>query len=1190
MGKVFRLYDGGKDGDGWFDIEPYGSDVVAKIPDPSGLVNKVTSIPSPFARIDLVLSAFKHVQKEAGKKGRLGYLDGDTYFHKLVSDTLDVADIFFSNQNFDAKDMEVVTWDRKIHIEKLQNSSAKHKLLGDTLELYFEQDKIPLNLDLQDKFYLLKYKGEAIGGTSPTTLFFTSGNDLSWVGKELGRRGNDRYFDDEYCPLYKRDPFLIIYLASLFKKHPNLIADRDGKENALLSFSVYIGLNLERLKSYDPVTSEQVRLEVGTYYDELKDHVVKGNDNDPITVAGIKLKQRKEESLHVQEHSSFVLQRTIFKTNGLIPLGLQNGYSRNAKYVTDKWNPETEVPAKVVDSRGNKVAYGDRTLPGIQEKHPWVTVSDFLEERIIRLPYKIDSKYFFTGNAEGSNYLLPIKREFFKFYNSDQLLTETVGKSASKLEMFSMNEEGKEGVRVKLRLPIKDGQFVTFERLYLPIGSSASPDELASTGEVIEAELGLAISPFYRITGSPQDAANDNREKNAKDSLDLHYVLLTNASKTARMGGRNDTTLSFFDSEGKKIMRLVNEKEKDIEGVRVFQDSSGMSEIYSIDKAFDIVHFGTDETKGITIPKFKDIEPLSSRGTYHFAIDLGTTYTHVEYVVGDNKKPIEFNISEEESVFIPLHGMKRKVPLLPIAENFPVNIFFPRTIGGDSQFGFPQRSVLLERKDIQRGAQNLRSIVDMHLPLWYGTQPHGTYGSVSANIKWSAQTEKLRHFVENLIFLIRNKVIRNNGSLRGTTISYFYPTSMERGRVKQMKTIMEEAIARFLPGASINEPIPESLGPVKYYMQKEAKVSGERPVVGMDIGGGTVDLVVVGRDENTNKVTSFRFGGNFIMGDGYSEEGYGIKNALVKRFRKGIRDKMEEGGLDRLIATLDEIENTGRSNTIIDFLFSLKENAELRENNVTIDFAASIEKDEELRVVFVLYFGVLFYYMAKWMDALDKEIPKNIVLSGNGSKMIRFTDSIDLELISELAARIFKKVYMDEGKGDVQVKIDTLDPPKVITAKGGLLQDERRQKYEMSVWLGGSINGAMGNEESDKNTMLRTTETAAVLKANTDEEPNPAYKKLVETVPREALKAVEMLKEINKDFNLPNNFRLDPGTLTKAFGMLDEKSLKESLIAGLKMAHKSVGENYDDKIQESPFIYCFIQCFSDIAGSTGLKN
>ena len=62
MAKVFRLHDGTSLKD-WQISAPLNSTNINDIKDPDGATAKkqITSIPSPFARVDLVITAFKTI-------------------------------------------------------------------------------------------------------------------------------------------------------------------------------------------------------------------------------------------------------------------------------------------------------------------------------------------------------------------------------------------------------------------------------------------------------------------------------------------------------------------------------------------------------------------------------------------------------------------------------------------------------------------------------------------------------------------------------------------------------------------------------------------------------------------------------------------------------------------------------------------------------------------------------------------------------------------------------------------------------------------------------------------------------------------------------------------------------------------------------------------------------------------------
>src|SRR5574344_1398023 len=178
MAKVFRLHTGASNTiSNWETSVQLGSMAIDTIPDPIGANDskEITSIPSPFARIDLVKNAFKIVAD--------GNLDGKTIYHKLVSDSLDVGQIFFNIEKY-RNSIEIIVWDRKNEVNNLLNDPVvEHKRLGKTLSTFLVEDSDAYNFAQMGSIYLLNYKPgpnpmNIIGATSPATLFFTSANDL----------------------------------------------------------------------------------------------------------------------------------------------------------------------------------------------------------------------------------------------------------------------------------------------------------------------------------------------------------------------------------------------------------------------------------------------------------------------------------------------------------------------------------------------------------------------------------------------------------------------------------------------------------------------------------------------------------------------------------------------------------------------------------------------------------------------------------------------------------------------------------------------------------------------------------------------------------------------------------------------------------------------------------------------------
>ena len=112
----------------------------------------------------------------------------------MVSDSLDVAEIFFNINKFKGK-IEVITWDPSLMLEELNNSGIQgHRYLADALSKYMKSDSRTYNFEALKNIYLLNYvqgpdELNIIGATSPATMFFCNANDLSYI--------NDIFFGED---------------------------------------------------------------------------------------------------------------------------------------------------------------------------------------------------------------------------------------------------------------------------------------------------------------------------------------------------------------------------------------------------------------------------------------------------------------------------------------------------------------------------------------------------------------------------------------------------------------------------------------------------------------------------------------------------------------------------------------------------------------------------------------------------------------------------------------------------------------------------------------------------------------------------------------------------------------------------------------------------------------------------------
>lgn len=468
MSKIFRLGEGSNTYTDWNGSPsfPYNSNNRKKIQDPDGATAKkeITSIPSPFARIDLVKNAFREVCESK-------ILDGQTIFHKMVSDAFDIGEIFFNIERYSDK-VEIITWHSRECIKEMMNSTLKgHKYLGNVLKKYLEADAKAYNFASMQNIYVLNYKKgkkelNIIGATSPATMFFSNANDLSYLSDELSFE-KDKPFDTNYNPLYKRDP---LYVKSLFlfrKLYPKFAS-------VFPELNDYFNLTFQNLTQ--ELRDEIRKIGVNNTGDYSSISVTHGAQNDIVEVLGQKL--FKLNGTTSVENSDFLIDSTKCDEQILVlPIDRGNTYS-DLVYVTEKWGDQKF--AQAYDER----EIADRTLPSRGDKLPYLTISDFLEPQIIRVPYLLNEEEFYTAhnrkNGEEATFLLPLKPLFFKYFSVEDVI---------KNQMISVSTISKSSAEVILRIPIrskKQRKYVEYTRSYYDSGED--PDVLNNKGTVCEME------------------------------------------------------------------------------------------------------------------------------------------------------------------------------------------------------------------------------------------------------------------------------------------------------------------------------------------------------------------------------------------------------------------------------------------------------------------------------------------------------------------------------------------------------------------------------------------------------------------------------------------------------------------------------------------------------------------------------
>ena len=491
MSKIFRLYEGGTDVyEGWNNSPtfPYNSTSreTIKNPDGASAKNEITSIPSPFARIDLIKTAFKEVCKND-----IRGLSGNTIFHKMVSDTLDVAEIFFNIDKFNGI-VEVINWDASQMISELEQSNSEgHRYLADALIKYMKLGANASNWEKMKNIYLLNYVNgpdfiNIIGATSPTTLFFSNSNDLSYVKNIYFK--NDCPFDNDYKPLYDRDFDFIMSLFLFRNTTPNFARMFPEVED-------YLSLTLKAIQ--DPNKKQQLR---NLSSADLKNYEAISVGGNLVEVLGFNL-LKKKSGISVSQ-SAFAIKSTKIITNPplVLPIEAGNKYSE-LQYTVGTWGNINVAPYKTEEEDLSK-----RKLPFEGSTYPYLTISDFMEDILIRVPYTLNTQCYFNGNIstdkENNTYLLPLTPRFFDFFTVEDLM----GEMANGEKMFEMELIAGGSIKTVLRIPIigdNRTDYIQYSRIYYN-GRKPNVTEMVNDGGIVEFSFTGFIMPLISFNNPEQ--------------------------------------------------------------------------------------------------------------------------------------------------------------------------------------------------------------------------------------------------------------------------------------------------------------------------------------------------------------------------------------------------------------------------------------------------------------------------------------------------------------------------------------------------------------------------------------------------------------------------------------------------------------------------------------------------------------
>ncbi len=1107
----------------------YSDQEIELVKDPEGgaVTTLPTAIPSPFARMDLVKTAFQNISKTTELKA---YKDNDgnviasQYDEKLVSYCLDLAEILFNYDSLRDR-INIIVWDKDTDLQNNNNQDEGHRRFLDTLKLYLDQDEEAYNFDSLTRLYLIQYDHAIIGCTSPVTLFFTTANEENLP--QIHLTNNYETFSNNYKPLYERDPEFQKYLHLLFASYPILV-------QRLESVNEYLRKSLERTPNM--LRQEIQRLINNQPQKNLNQYAEldTGPAGNVVEVLGVSLRKRRaEDMVRAVQDSDFVIRATQ-NIPAPKPLVLQNNFNRDFRYINGNWDRNTQVP--YLDPQ----PLDQRTLPNSQVRYPYLTVSDFLEPYLIRLVYPINCDKFFDGNLRvevGNNnkhYLLPLKKEFFNYFNSDDLVN-----GGNNLPQIQMVQGTGGSVKVTLRIPIqRNNEYITFERTYY---DGRQPDEFRNEGAVIELQFGVTIFPFIKLN-------NPNlRPFYRVQLIDRNIGQLRNTR----------CELRFFSNE--------NQREVESTCRNRSRKPDASSHYYVLNQEFDYIQFQNSfapGVSGIIIPKWRECHQGNTQ--FHFAVDFGTTNTHIEYKVGNNA-PQPFNITNDDMQIATLfHPTKTGEDFggtgaIAIRELIDYE-FVPQRIGNNAEYKFPQRTVIAVSNQLNINDQNNSVLADFNIPFVYEKKPERD--KIHSNLKWSEMNaesqQRINAYFEEIMMLLRNKVLLNGGNLAAMRLVWFYPSSMTLGRLAYLEDLWKELFEHYF--GENNPPriysISESLAPFYYYERTGRIQGGEAtPAVSIDIGGGTTDVVIF-QSNAPRYLTSFEFAANAIFGDPYGQR-LGENHGLVRKYLPQYQKLLTENRLEELNQIVMSIIGTNKSDDINSFLFSIERHPRVN-NRDLFSYNRKLSEDTDFKIVFLYFYTAIVYHIAELMKHKGTAFPTEFIFSGNGSRILNIiTPSRDL--LGNLSKKIFEKVYgQNYPYPNLRITIER-EIPKEVTCKGGLMVEN-----QLNV-----------NLEEIKTVFTCLNGVENILYQDLNQERKQKIILYVEGFN-------EFFLQLAQEFNFRNNFNVSARSMD-AFGKHINESIPDNLTRGLTYNSQANQLAGNDKISETLFFFPLTGSISNLS-------
>ncbi|MES2389434.1 MAG: hypothetical protein V4543_15635 [Bacteroidota bacterium] len=926
---------------GWQVSAEIKSEALAEIPQTlnvQGGANKIaTSIPTPFARMYMFETAFEYVTEKG--------IEGNTLYHLLVSDCLDLLDLIYAGA---PDEISFNLWRASSEIEKLRTTGLK--TLADGLETEIKSNKLfRLADDSFDGFSFIYWNNILVGGTSPRTLAFTSPNwreELKSSGRPLPKGSHTTsLFSDEARSLAseKRSNEFRDYIWALVNSKRNTFFA------SLKPFLNYVDKVLGTTHAAEKKTPEALGLSraqagantpLGTGVAEQQVFYYTQNR------ASVEDKVQHESMFKVISLSPKNVEKKPLLDKyfgGRTPLALMDGMSIPGVYVTGQWDQKTRVPNVA------NLPFTERKLPDTSIQYPWIGIDDLLEDTLLVLDYELNTE-FFHADKGASGVLYPVKPLFIELFGSANLL-----------QNFSIRKSGNE-YTVSLGIETEAAP-ISFVRSYSDKGPFKA---------VVLADFVMGIFPFIKI----------------KYNTDLNHNFVMSVSRKLDAG---KISLSFYD----EAMQLLNVPPGIRETENAFADKPEYAfyEILGSVTEFISVNVGNGSSgrSGIIMPKyaFRNRE-LNVPGTkqYVAAIDFGTSNTHVEWGENGGNRALPLDLPDARQQMVMLNAPNRagkEVNYFYAFRENTLRYFTPpgNSTASDQKSYFPLPTAFAERPDFE-SASEFPLFTTGNAGFFYSSDQPALRGeNYKTGLKWALDTKKadavhrarVSLFFRHLLLMVKAKCLLEDGNLQKLTVAYTLTSGMKSDLRRIYVKLWEEAFAFCFPDPGNSKLVGLSESEAPFHIVKQlANIAASQYLVNVDIGGGTADFAYYDQRNNRLFQSGVRLAGNDLWGQGDRD------GATPNGFSIAIRNSAKLP-LKKLV---ERIQNSSmKSDDFFNLIYSLATKTE------TDHIEESILGNNR-KVIFLLHYAALLFYASKWAAANKLEPAHHFSFTGKGSKYLDF--------------------------------------------------------------------------------------------------------------------------------------------------------------------------------------------------------